>query len=69
MSRITGDKAVWYESDLVEMAGWYVSYEGMEGVTLQAELSDGTVLGTAEFTESEDVASYLAQQGIRCVRQ
>ena len=62
--RITGDKAVWYESDLVEMAGWYVSYEGMEGVTLQAELSDGTVLGTAEFTESEDVASYLAQQGI-----
>ena len=48
----------------MEMAGWYVSYEGMEGVTLQAELSDGTVLGTAEFTESEDVASYLAQQGI-----
>ena len=36
--RITGDKAVWYESDLVEMAGWYVSYEGMEGVTLQAEM-------------------------------
>ena len=62
--RITGDKAVWYESDLVEMAGWYVSYEGMEGVTLQAELSDGTVLGTAEFTESEDVAAYLAQQGV-----
>ena len=35
--RMTGDKAVWYESDLVEMAGWYASYEGMEGVTLQAE--------------------------------
>lgn len=61
--RITGDKAVWYESDLIEMAGWYVSYDGMEDVTLQAELSDGTVLGTAEFTESKDVASYLEQQG------
>lgn len=61
--RITGDKAVWYESDLVEMAGWYASYDGMEGVTLQAELSDGTVLGTAEFTESTDVASYLEQLG------
>ncbi len=36
--RMTGDKAVWYESDLVEMAGWYASYEGMDGVTLQAEL-------------------------------
>ena len=62
--RITGDKAVWYESDLVEMAGWYVSYDGMEGVTLQAELADGTLLGTAEFTESSDVAAYLEQQGI-----
>lgn len=62
--RITGDKTVWYESDLVEMAGWYVSYDRMEGVTLQAELSDGTVLETAELTESKDVASYLEQQGI-----
>ena len=62
--RMTGDKAVWYESDLVEMAGWYASYEGMEGVTLQAEATDGTVLGTAEFTESDDIAAYLAGQGI-----
>ena len=61
--RMTGDKAVWYESDLVEMAGWYVSYDGMDQVTLQAELSDGTFLGTAEFTDSEDVSAYLAQQG------
>lgn len=62
--RMTGDKAVWYESDLVEMAGWYASYEGMEGVTLQAEATDGRVLGTAEFTESDDIAAYLAGQGI-----
>ena len=62
--RMTGDKAVWYESDLVEMAGWYASYEGMDGVTLQAETADGTVLGTAEFTESDDIAAYLAGQGI-----
>ena len=62
--RMTGDKAVWYESDLVEMAGWYASYEGMEGVTLQAETTDGAVLGTAEFTESVDIAAYLAGQGI-----
>lgn len=62
--RITGDKAVWYESDLVEMAGWYASYEGMDGVTLQAETADGAVLGTAEFTESADIAAYLAGQGI-----
>lgn len=62
--RMTGDKAVWYESDLIEMAGWYASYEGMDGVTLQAELPDGTVLATAEFTESDDIAAYLAGQGI-----
>lgn len=62
--RMTGDKAVWYESNLVEMAGWYASYEGMDGVTLQAELADGTVLGAADFTESDDIASYLAGQGI-----
>ena len=62
--RMTGDKAVWYESELVEMAGWYAPYEGMDGVTLQAELADGTVLGTADFTESDDIASYLAGQGI-----
>lgn len=62
--RITGDKAVWYESDLVEMAGWYASYEGMDGVTLQAETADGAVLGTAEFTESADIAAYLTGQGI-----
>ena len=62
--RMTGDKAVWYESDLVEMAGWYASYEGMEGVTLQAEATDGRVLGTAEFTESDDIVAYLAGQGI-----
>ena len=62
--RMTGDKAVWYGSNLVEMAGWYASYEGMDGVTLQAELADGTVLGAADFTESDDIASYLAGQGI-----
>ena len=62
--RMTGDKAIWYESNLIEMAGWYASYEGMDGVTLQAELSDGTVLAVAEFTESDDIAAYLAGQGI-----
>ncbi|MCI8599874.1 MAG: hypothetical protein HFJ10_15780 [Lachnospiraceae bacterium] len=61
--RMTGDKAVWYESDRIEMAGWYAVYEGMDGVTLQAETGDGTVLGVAEFTESEDIAAYLAGQG------
>ena len=29
--RMTGDKAVWYESDLVEMAGWYASAGGSNG--------------------------------------
>lgn len=61
--RITGDKTVWYESDLIEMAGWYAVYDGMEGVTLQAEDAQGNVLGTVEFSESEDIASYLAEQG------
>lgn len=62
--RMTGDKAVWYESDLIEMAGWYASYEGMDGVTLQAETADGRVLGVADFTESDDIAAYLSGQGI-----
>ncbi len=62
--RMTGDKAIWYESNLIEMAGWYVPYEGMDGVTLQAEASDGTVLAVADFTESDDIAAYLAGQGI-----
>lgn len=66
--RMTGDKTVWYESDLVELAGWYVNYAGMDGVTLRAETKDdrgmgNQVLATAEFTESQDVAAYLAQQG------
>lgn len=61
--RITGDKTVWHESNMIEMAGWYVAYEGMEGVTLQAETSDGAVLGTVEFSDSGDIASYLKGQG------
>ncbi len=61
--RITGDKTVWYESDMFEMAGWYACYEGMEGVTLEARTEDGTVLAAAEFTESTDIESYLREQG------
>lgn len=61
--RITGDKTVWYESDMIEMAGWYVVYKGMEGVSLQAETSEGVILGTVEFSDSEDIASYLEGQG------
>lgn len=61
--RITGDETVWYESDMIEMAGWYAVYDGMDGVTLQAEDAQGNVLGTVEFTQSEDIASYLAGQG------
>ncbi len=61
--RITGDKTVWHESDMMEMAGWYAAFDGMEGVTLQAEDAAGTVLGVAEFTESSDVQEYLAQFG------
>ncbi len=61
--RITGDKTVWHESNMIEMAGWYVAYEGMEGVTLQAETSDGAVLGAVEFSDSGDIASYLKGQG------
>jgi hypothetical protein len=62
--RITGDKTVWYESDLIEMAGWYARYDGMEGVSLQAETEDGAVLGTVEFTESTDIEEYFKQQGM-----
>ncbi len=61
--RITGDKTVWYESNMFEMAGWYACYEGMEGVTLEARTEEGTVLGTAEFTESPDIEAYLREQG------
>lgn len=62
--RMTGDKTVWYESDLIEMAGWFAHYNGMEGITLQAETEDGEVLKTAAFLESEDIAAYLAGQGL-----
>lgn len=61
--KMTGDKTVWYESNMIEMAGWYVAYEGMEGVTLQAETSKGEILGIVEFSDSEDIASYLESQG------
>lgn len=61
--RITGDKTVWHESNMIEMAGWYVAYEGMEGVTLQAETSDGAVHEAVEFSDSGDIASYLKGQG------
>lgn len=61
--RITGDKTVWYESNMIELAGWYAAYGGMEDVTLRAETADGTVLETAVFTESEDIAAYLSGQG------
>ncbi len=60
--RITGDKAVWYESDLIEAAGWYVRYDGMEGVTFQAETGDGQTVDLAR-TESRDIADYLREQG------
>lgn len=61
--RITGDKTVWYESDMIELAGWYAVYEGMENVTLRAETAEGGVLGSVEFSESEDIAAYLEGQG------
>lgn len=61
--RMTGDKTVWHESNMIEMAGWYVVYDGMEHVTLQAEAEDGSILETVEFTESEDIAAYLDGQG------
>lgn len=61
--RITGDKTVWYESDMIELAGWYAVYEGMENVTLRAETAGGGVLGSVEFSESEDIAAYLEGQG------
>lgn len=60
--RMTNDKTVWYESDLIELAGWYAAYDGMDDVVLQAETTDGTVLESAEFTESEDIAAFLEGQ-------
>ena len=68
--RITGDRAVWYKSDLVEASGWYVSYEGMDDISLQAELSDGTVLGTAQLCRKRGcgILSCAAGQKIRAVR-
>lgn len=60
--RMTNDKTVWYESDLIELSGWYVAYDGMEDVVLRAETTDGTVLESAEFTESEDIAAFLDGQ-------
>ena len=60
--RMTNDKTVWYESDLIELAGWYAAYDGMEDVVLRAETTDGTVLESAEFTESEDIAAFLDGQ-------
>lgn len=61
--RITGDKTVWHESNLIELAGWYAVYEGMEHVTLQAETAEGEVIERAEFLESGDIAAYLEGQG------
>lgn len=61
--RITGDKTVWYESNMLELAGWYAAYGGMEDVSLQAETEDGEVLAVAAFTESGDVAAYLKEGG------
>ena len=61
--RMTGDKTVWHESDLIELAGWYATYDGVGQITLQAETADGTVLEEAEFTESADIVSYLEGQG------
>lgn len=60
--RMTNDKTVWYESDLIELAGWYAAYDGMDDVVLRAETTDGTVLESAEFTESEDIAAFLEGQ-------
>lgn len=61
--RITGDKTVWYESDMIELAGWYAVYDGMENVTLQAETEEGAVLSHVEFSESGDIAAYLEGTG------
>ncbi|MEH2955521.1 hypothetical protein VV089_21530 [Candidatus Merdisoma sp. JLR.KK011] len=61
--RITGDKTVWYESDMIELAGWYAVYEGMEDITLRAETAEGKILETAEFLDSEDIAAYLEGTG------
>lgn len=61
--RITGNKTVWYESDMLEFAGWYVFYEGMEDVSLRLEDAEGNLLSEVEFTESTDIADYLSSQG------
>lgn len=61
--RITGDKTVWYESDMIELAGWYAVYEGMEDIMLRAETAEGKILETAEFLDSEDIAAYLEGTG------
>ena len=62
--RITGNMAVWYESDLLELAGWYADLSGMENVSLQLENEDGEVLQKVVFTESPDIAAYMRERGL-----
>ena len=48
---------------MIELAGWYAVYEGMEDITLRAETAEGKILETAEFLDSEDIAAYLEGTG------
>lgn len=62
--RMTGNMAVWYESNLLEFAGWYADLSGMENVRLQLENEAGDVLAQVGFLESADIAAYMKGQGI-----
>lgn len=62
--RITGNMAVWYEADLLELAGWYADLSGMENVSLQLENEAGELLQQVELLESQDIAAYMRDQGL-----
>ncbi len=62
--RMTGNMAVWYESDLLEFSGWYADLSGMDQVVLQLENEAGNVLSQVEFLESPDIAEYMQSQGL-----
>ncbi len=61
--RVTGNRAIWYESNLLEAAGWYADLSGMEGLSLCLENEDGEMLAMVEFLDSPDIAAYMRQQG------
>lgn len=62
--RITGNMAVWYESDLLEFSGWYADLSGMDQAALQLENEAGDVLSRIEFTDSPDIGDYMRGQGL-----